>query len=187
MTVRILHAKYQLIYTLGSPTALDGGALRWRVAAAVLASVARHARKLAEEFGPKALLPVPTTAAHQFPESLRFCDASLLESFLITQNLQILLVTSCHLGLASCACKASLATQNHKTLEVCNLIKSTMLLCSIFPDQVCSLGQLRCSQDWAAAATSNSAAVCWRISSHKLQVFNCTCVLQSSSTSRNAH
>ena len=110
-----------------------------------------------------------------------------LKAFLLPQNLQILLVTSCHLGLASCACKASLATQNHKTLEVCNLIKSTMLLCSIFPDQVCSLGQLRCSQDWAAAATSNSAAVCWRISSHKLQVFNCTCVLQSSSTSRNAY
>ncbi|CAE7249099.1 unnamed protein product [Symbiodinium natans] len=67
----ILHAKYQLIYTLGSPTPLDGGALRWRVAAAVLASVARHACELVQEFGQRALLPVPDTPAHQFPESLR--------------------------------------------------------------------------------------------------------------------
>ncbi|CAK9043094.1 unnamed protein product [Durusdinium trenchii] len=68
----ILHAKYQLIYTLGQPVALDGGAMRWRAATAVLACVARHAPDLAREFGPKALQPVPEdTAEYEFPESLR--------------------------------------------------------------------------------------------------------------------
>lgn len=70
--VRILHAKYQLIYTLDSPMPLDSGALRWRVAAAVLTSVARHAPDLERGFGAKALQLVHGSASHEFPESLRF-------------------------------------------------------------------------------------------------------------------
>merc|ERR1719487_2945356 len=42
----ILHPKFQLIYTLGQPLELDGASMRWVVAAAVLHSVAHHARAL---------------------------------------------------------------------------------------------------------------------------------------------
>ena len=68
--LRILHAKYQLIYTLGDPVVLDGSAMRWRVAAAVLASVARHAPKLAATW-PGAMQPLGQVVAHEFPKSLR--------------------------------------------------------------------------------------------------------------------
>ena len=68
--LRILHAKYQLIYTLGSPVALDGGAMRWRVAAAVLASVSRHALELAAAW-PQAMQPLGDVVAHEFPKGLR--------------------------------------------------------------------------------------------------------------------
>lgn len=51
----ILHPKFQLVYTLGSPGALDGRTLRWQVVSACLHSVARHADALVSEFGDSAL------------------------------------------------------------------------------------------------------------------------------------
>lgn len=47
----ILHAKYQLIYTIGNHLQLDGGANRWHVAQAVLKRVPFHMKNLQIEFG----------------------------------------------------------------------------------------------------------------------------------------
>eukprot|EP00439_Symbiodinium_sp_Y106_P083848 s792_g24.t1 len=69
----ILHAKYQLIYTLGNPGELDGGRLRWRVASCLLASVARRAEGLAETFGKEAVEFVPGTPDFQYP-TVRLLD-----------------------------------------------------------------------------------------------------------------
>ncbi|CAE7370046.1 unnamed protein product [Symbiodinium sp. KB8] len=69
----ILHAKYQLIYTLGNPGELDGGRLRWRVASCVLASVAHRAEGLAETFGKEAVEFVPGTPDYQYP-TIRLLD-----------------------------------------------------------------------------------------------------------------
>ncbi|CAE7813809.1 unnamed protein product [Symbiodinium sp. CCMP2592] len=63
----ILHAKYQLIYTLGNPQEFDGGGLRWRVASSVLALVARRSQMLAETFGQAAVEFTPGSPTFQFP------------------------------------------------------------------------------------------------------------------------
>lgn len=47
----ILHAKYQLVYTLGDQLQPDGGSLRWLVAQSVLKRVPNHMRKLYAEYG----------------------------------------------------------------------------------------------------------------------------------------
>lgn len=47
----ILHAKYQLIYTLGNQLSLDGGSNRWLVIQAVLKRIPHHMRALNIDFG----------------------------------------------------------------------------------------------------------------------------------------
>lgn len=42
----ILSPKFQLIYTLGSPTDMEGGTLRWIVHGAVFRSISKHATEL---------------------------------------------------------------------------------------------------------------------------------------------
>ncbi|XP_055310984.1 uncharacterized protein LOC129573874 [Sitodiplosis mosellana] len=49
----ILHAKFQLIYTLGNQLPLDGGAHRWMVIQAVFKRVPYHMKKLNAELGPE--------------------------------------------------------------------------------------------------------------------------------------
>lgn len=47
----ILHAKYQLIYTLGSQLSVDGGAQRWEVAQSVLKILQARMLDLQKQFG----------------------------------------------------------------------------------------------------------------------------------------
>lgn len=47
----ILHAKYQLIYTVGNQLPIDGGELRWAVAQAVMKRVPEHMRRLYQIHG----------------------------------------------------------------------------------------------------------------------------------------
>lgn len=47
----ILHAKYQLIYTVGMQMPLDGGVNRWSVTQAVLKRVPHHMHRLHKDFG----------------------------------------------------------------------------------------------------------------------------------------
>ncbi|XP_031638985.1 uncharacterized protein LOC116351075 [Contarinia nasturtii] len=49
----ILHAKYQLIYTLGAQLPLDGGADRWNVIQAILKCVPEHMKQLNLKHGPE--------------------------------------------------------------------------------------------------------------------------------------
>jgi len=49
----ILHAKYQLIYTLGTQLPVDGGQLRWSVAQSLLKLIPARAVELQTEFGPE--------------------------------------------------------------------------------------------------------------------------------------
>ena len=67
----ILHAKYQLVYTLGNCAEVDAGRLRWQAAACVLASVSKHANVLADIFQSCSLVFTPGGVAYQFPERLR--------------------------------------------------------------------------------------------------------------------
>ncbi|KAJ3037549.1 hypothetical protein HDV00_001594 [Rhizophlyctis rosea] len=46
----ILHVKYQLIYTVGSQVAVDGGEMRWKLTECVLKICAAHAEKLGQRF-----------------------------------------------------------------------------------------------------------------------------------------
>lgn len=47
----ILHAKYQLIYTVGSQFPIDGGSNRWTVTQALLKRVPIHMKRLYDELG----------------------------------------------------------------------------------------------------------------------------------------
>ncbi|KAJ6646166.1 hypothetical protein Bhyg_01377, partial [Pseudolycoriella hygida] len=47
----ILHAKYQLIYTIGDQQPLDGGSLRWNVIQGLLRRVPHHMKLLYEKYG----------------------------------------------------------------------------------------------------------------------------------------
>lgn len=47
----ILHAKYQLIYTVGNQLGVDGGELRWLVPQAVMKLVPNHMRRLYQKHG----------------------------------------------------------------------------------------------------------------------------------------
>lgn len=47
----ILHAKYQLIYTVGNQLQLDGGMDRWTVAQALFKRIPHHMKRLYEELG----------------------------------------------------------------------------------------------------------------------------------------
>lgn len=51
----ILHAKYQMIYTVGSQQHLDGGAQRWSVAQALFKRIPHHMKELEIKFGDESI------------------------------------------------------------------------------------------------------------------------------------
>lgn len=53
MSDAILHAKYQLIYTVGKQIQIDGGSKRWFVTQALLKRVPYHMKRLYDELGEK--------------------------------------------------------------------------------------------------------------------------------------
>jgi len=75
----ILSPKYQLIYTLGCATDMDGGPLRWAIHSLIYECVGDHAYKLQEEFGSDTIeILLPTKEFLERPE--QYAGLRLLDS-----------------------------------------------------------------------------------------------------------
>lgn len=82
----ILHAKYQLIYTVGKQIQPDGGSQRWLVAQAVLKRVPIHMKKLYEEFGKEKVEIEQNDQPHVFTR------CRILDETEVFENLKQLLI-----------------------------------------------------------------------------------------------